>query len=90
MSRRIFAAGPTSGDFQIQPAPARQGSGSSDGFGAYLWSGRDGRSYVIVVNYTEHRGQCCLVLPFPERRRKRLLLTDMKGDEARRRELDRA
>ncbi len=66
---------------QIQPAPAWQGNGRSNGFVAYSWSGKNGHSYVIVVNYSEHRGQCRLVLPFPELRGKRLRLTDMVGDE---------
>ncbi len=66
---------------QIQPAPAWRGNGTSDGFVVYAWSGKDGRSYVVVVNYAQHRGQCYLVLPFPELRGKHVLLTDMIGDE---------
>jgi glycosidase len=71
-----------SGDWsQIQPAPAWQGNGSSDDFVAYAWSGKTGHSYVVVVNYADHRGQCRLVLPFPELQGKRLRLADMVGDE---------
>lgn len=35
----------------------------------------------IVVDYTAHRGQCYLVLPFPDLRGNRLRLTDTMGDE---------
>ena len=71
-----------SGDWsQIEPFPAWPGNGSSEGFVAYAWAGMSSRSYVIVVNYNEHRGQCYLVLPFPELLGKRLRFTDMIGDE---------
>ncbi len=48
---------------------------------AYAWATKDGHPHVIVTNYAEHRGQCYLVLPFPELRGKRIRLTDMMGDE---------
>jgi glycosidase len=66
---------------QIEPTPAWQGNPSSEDFVAYAWSGKDGGRYVVVVNYAEHRGQCYLVLPFPELREKRVVLTDRMGDE---------
>ena len=48
---------------------------------AYAWSTSNGIYHVIVVNYAEHRGQCYLVLPFPDLHGKRLRLTDLMGDE---------
>jgi glycosidase len=68
---------------QIHPAPAWQGNESCNGFVAYAWWAQDGNSnsYVIVVNYTAHRGQCYLFLPFPDLEGKRLRLTDIMGDE---------
>ena len=66
---------------QIQPSPAWQGNESSEGFVAYAWSTSNGIYHVIVVNYAEHRGQCYLVLPFPDLHGKRLRLTDLMGDE---------
>jgi hypothetical protein len=76
------ADGFRNGDWsQIQPAPAWQGNPSSNDFVAYAWSGRNGRWYVVIVNYAEHRGQCYVTLPFPELRGKRVILADMLGDE---------
>jgi glycosidase len=66
---------------QILPEPAWQGNPSSDDFVAYSWSGRDGRRYVVVVNYADRRGQCYLALSFSELRGKRVVLADMLGDE---------
>jgi len=66
---------------QIQPVPAWPGNGSSDGFVAYAWAGKHGLSHVVVVNYANTSGQCYLVLPFPELRGRRLLLTDAIGHE---------
>ncbi|HTJ89129.1 MAG TPA: alpha-amylase family glycosyl hydrolase [Acidocella sp.] len=65
----------------IEPSPAWAGNGSSDGFVAFSWTGNDRRSYVIVVNYRESRGQCHLVLPFHELGGRHVRLTDMIGDE---------
>ena len=48
---------------------------------AFAWTGNDNQYYVIVVNYAEHRGQCCLVLPYRELEGWQVRLTDMIGDE---------
>ena len=48
---------------------------------AYTWSTKAGTPHVVVANYADTRGQCYLVLPFPELQGKRLRLTDMMGDE---------
>lgn len=65
----------------IEPMEAWPGNSSAAGFVAYAWSGQDKRLYVAVVNYQEHHGQCCLVLPFRELEGKRVCLADMMGNE---------
>jgi hypothetical protein len=66
---------------QIHPTSTWPGNGSSDGFVAYAWAGKQGVSHIVVVNYAPTRGQCNLVLPFAELRGRRLRLTDLMGDE---------
>ena len=66
---------------QIQPTPAWPGNGSSEGFVACAWAGQQGLSHIVVVNYAPTRGQCRLVLPFPELRGRRFRLKDLIGDE---------
>ena len=61
---------------QIQPTPAWPGNGSSEGFVACAWAGQQSLSHIVVVNYAPTRGQCRLVLPFPELRGRRLRLAD--------------
>ena len=65
----------------IEPKPAWSGNQSSEGFIAYAWSGKDKLLHVVAVNYQEHRGQCYLVLPFPELEGKQVRLTDMMTNE---------
>jgi alpha amylase-like protein len=48
---------------------------------AYAWQGPDSGVYVIVVNYSDHRAQCYLRLPFPELAGKRFRLVDQMGSE---------
>jgi glycosidase len=50
-------------------------------FVAYGWAGEDGSTCVLVANYSGHRGQCRLRLPFPELRGRRLRLVDLLGVE---------
>jgi hypothetical protein len=66
---------------QLEPLPAWPGNGSSDGFVACAWAGKDGLSHIVVVNYAPTRGQCYLVLPFPKLRGRRLLLKDALDGE---------
>jgi hypothetical protein len=66
---------------QIHPTAAWPGNGSSEGFVACAWAGKDGLSHIVVANYAASRGQCYLVLPFPELRGRRLLLRDAMGEE---------
>jgi hypothetical protein len=66
---------------QIHPTSAWPGNGSADGFVAYAWATQDGVSHIVVVNYAPTRGQCYLMLPFPELRGRRFRLTDKIGNE---------
>jgi len=71
---------------QIEPLPAWPGNWTSEGFVAYAWAGDDGGRYVAVTNYTGNRGQCYLLLPFPELRDMQVLLSDLIGNETYRRD----
>ena len=75
---RVLSAGAWS---MIEPQPAWHGNWSSDGFIAGTWSGADGDRVIVVVNYTQARGQCRLRLPFMELRGKQVRLTDLMGTE---------
>jgi hypothetical protein len=65
----------------IAPQSAWAGNPTSGDFVAYVWRVPDGSSYVVVVNYSDHRGQCYLRLPFPEFAGARFRLTDEMGNE---------
>jgi hypothetical protein len=67
---------------QIQPQPAWGGNGTSDDFVSYAWVGDKEIRHLVVVNYSDHQGQCRLALPFPEFRGRRVRLTDLMGTEA--------
>ena len=71
---------------QIEPLPAWPGNWSSEGFALTLGPERDGGHYVVVINYAENRGQCHLLLPFPELEERQVLLTDLMGSEIYRRD----
>jgi hypothetical protein len=73
---------------QLPPHPAWPGNESADGFVAYAWAGAHGLSHIVVVNDAPTRGQCYLVLPFPELRGRRLRLTDRIGEEVHERDGD--
>jgi alpha amylase-like protein len=65
----------------VEPAPAWEGNPTWTDFVAYAWRARDERCYVIVVNYSDHQGQCYLRLPFPELAGARVRLMDEMGSE---------
>ena len=67
--------------WHIQPQPAWAGNWTSDDFVAYAWTGDNGSRHVVVVNYSEHQGQCRLQLAFPELRDKQVRLADVMGTE---------
>jgi hypothetical protein len=85
--RRLLAVLATCGAFRqgswslIQPQSAWAGNPTSGDVIAYAWRGPDGDGYVVVVNYSDHRAQCYLPLPFPELAGKRVRLADEMGSE---------
>ncbi len=50
-------------------------------FVCYAWRAVDGHDYVVVVNYSDHRGQCRLPLPFPGLAGRQFRLVDVMGRE---------
>jgi hypothetical protein len=77
----------------IAPQSTWAGNPTAGNFVAYAWRGPDGSSpghssYVVVVNYSNHRGQCYLQLPFRELAGGRFRLTDEMGSEVYEREGD--
>ena len=65
----------------IPPKPAWAGNPTWQDFISYAWHGRDGRNYVVVVNYSDHRGQCHLRLPFTSLAGRQFQLIDVMGSE---------
>ena len=49
----------------LDPRQAWSGNPTAESFVAYAWQGAAGARYVVVVNYTDHQGQCDLRLPWP-------------------------
>lgn len=65
---------------QLDPLAAWDGNPTAGGFIAFAWHGL-AFSYLAVVNYTDHQGQCLLRLPFPDLRGKSFRLVDEMGSE---------
>jgi hypothetical protein len=65
----------------IAPQSAWAGNPTAGDLVAYAWGGPNGGSYVVAVNYSSHRGQCYLRLPFRELAGARFRLTDEMGTE---------
>jgi Alpha amylase, catalytic domain len=65
----------------LDPRQAWPGNPTAEGFIAYAWQGAAGARYVVVVNYTDHQGQCDLRLPFAGLANKTWRLTDEMGSE---------
>jgi hypothetical protein len=63
----------------LECAPAWDGNGSSDGFVAFAWEGRDGERLVVAVNQAQHQGQCFVKLPFAQLAGKKWRLEDEIG-----------
>ena len=60
----------------LECAPAWEGNGTSDGFVAWCWHGRDGERLLATVNYAANQGQCYVRLPFDELRGRPVRLRD--------------
>jgi glycosidase len=53
------------GDWQLLDCrPAWEGNWTVDGFVACSWSGADGEKRLVAVNYSEHRSQCYVAIPW--------------------------
>jgi len=52
------------GDWQlVECYPAWHDNWSADDFIAFCWRGKDGKRFLIIVNYVGHDGQCYLKIP---------------------------
>ena len=65
----------------IPPQPAWAGNPTWQDFISYAWHTRERRRYVVVVNYSDHQGQCRLRLPFDGLAGRQFRLVDMMGSE---------
>jgi len=65
----------------IAPQPAWTGNPSWQDFISYAWRAPDGGRYLVVVNYSDHQGQCRLRLPFTGLAGGRFRLVDLMGSE---------
>ena len=61
----------------LECAPAWDGNWTWDGFLAWSWLGPTGERLLVVVNDTDHQGQCWVRLPFPEIGSRRIALRDL-------------
>jgi len=52
----------------LECAPAWEGNPTSDNFLAWSWQAKGGQRLLVAVNYSGHRSQCLLRLPFPATR----------------------
>ena len=64
----------------IVPQPAWHGNPTDQDFVSFAWQTRDG-GYVVVVNYSDHQGQCHLRLPFAGLAGQKVRIVDMMGSE---------
>jgi glycosidase len=65
----------------IAPQPAWPGNPSWQDFISYAWRAPDGDRYLVVVNYSDHQGQCRLRLPFTGLAGGSFRLVDLMGSE---------
>ena len=65
----------------IPPQPAWHGNPTWQDFVSCAWHARDGGSCIVVVNYSDHQGQCHLRLPVAGLAGMRFRLVDMMGSE---------
>lgn len=48
----------------LEPVRAWEGNWTNDCFVAFAWSGNAGERLIVAVNYSDHRSQCRMRLPF--------------------------
>ena len=66
----------------IAPQSARDGNPTWQDFISYACQSSGGSRYVVVVNYSDHQGQCRLRLPFDDLIGRQFRLVDVMGSEA--------
>ncbi|MBN9089098.1 MAG: alpha-amylase [Reyranella sp.] len=83
----LMSDGFRNGDWTpIPPQPAWAGNPTWQDFISYAWQVPEGGRYVVVVNYSDHQGQCRLRLPFAGLAGRHFRLVDMMGSEVYERE----
>jgi hypothetical protein len=65
----------------IPPQSAWAGNPTWQDFISYAWVSPDGGRYIVVINYSDHQGQCRLRLPFNGLAGLKFQLTDVMGSE---------
>jgi glycosidase len=65
----------------IPPQPAWDGNPTGQDFVSFAWQTQDGGGYIVVVNYSDHQGQCRLRLPSAGLAGRKVRLVDMMGSE---------
>ncbi|HEV7364520.1 MAG TPA: alpha-amylase family glycosyl hydrolase [Gemmatimonadales bacterium] len=63
----------------LECSPAWDGNWTWDRFVAFGWRGAGGEPLLIVVNYSPHRSQCYLRVPFPDLATRQWRLEDLIG-----------
>jgi hypothetical protein len=64
----------------LECAPAWDGNWTWDSFVAFAWEGSDEQRLIVAVNYSDHRSQCYLKLPFADLAAANWELTDQLGE----------
>jgi glycosidase len=64
----------------LECARAWEDNGSSDCFIAFVWHNRAGERLLVTVNYSTHRSQCYVRLPFADLGEGQLKLSDLLGE----------
>jgi hypothetical protein len=65
----------------IAPQSAWDGNPTWQDFICYAWHTTANGRFVVVVNYSDHQGQCRLRLPFDDLAGRQFQLTDVMGSE---------
>jgi hypothetical protein len=72
----------------LESAPAWDGNWTNDSFIAWSWSAEDRERWVIAVNYSDHRSQCYVRLPFGRLAGRSVKLNDLMSAASYERSVD--
>src|SRR5204862_340904 len=64
----------------LKGAVAWEGNGSFDDFIVYAWEDDKANRVLVAINYSAHRSQCYVHLPFTDLRGRQWRLTDLLGE----------